>query len=460
MQKLSAPVLCMAVVVLYVAASPSPSEDVLKKLSTAGEQYLEEEIKQTFLGVKQVKVMMEKKEEKHKRLMEALKHGSNKKMGVTQLAKEMEHKLEEAEQQCRESTKSSLEECKPCLEDTCKAFYASTCRRGFASFSFKVDEFFRKMVTQAEAVYDQNQDKATAAENQITEDKTNLEVLQAEASFSQLLSNISILYNHSVTVVKKMQEVFGHSFLADLSSELQISSPSAAQDGSTSGFFKTFSLDHLLVSAYDFGKEVLEEFSSSMSDMMGDIQGPDGFSDPPSRDAGSLSAFEQPSGSLCRRLRRQASECWKLQDLCEACKDNLIRECPHVQQLHAEMEEMQTLLNASRLQYNDRLLLVQRHTADTQRWLTSMQDKYAWVTQLLNTTVDPSSTFTVITLSQEQKVKNSNHATDSSVAVSILGSAPVKVLVTAELQVDDPAFIQYVAQEALKLQKQQIRGLK
>lgn len=58
--------------------------------------------------------------------------------GVTQLAKEMEHKLEEAEQQCRESTKSSLEECKPCLEDTCKAFYASTCRRGFASFSFKV----------------------------------------------------------------------------------------------------------------------------------------------------------------------------------------------------------------------------------------------------------------------------------------------------------------------------------
>lgn len=75
-----------------------------------------------------------------------------------------------------------------------------------------------------------------------------------------------------------------------------------------------------------------------------------------------------------------------------------LSECPHVQQLHAEMEEMQTLLNASRLQYNDRLLLVQRHTADTQRWLTSMQDKYAWVTQLLSTTVDPSSTFTVITV--------------------------------------------------------------
>ncbi|KAF6737670.1 Clusterin-like protein 1 [Oryzias melastigma] len=444
MQKLSAAVLCMAVVVLYVAPSPPPSEDELKKLSAAGEPFVEEEVKQTFLGVKQVKVMMEKKEEKHKRLMEALKHGSDKKMGVMQLAKEMEHKLEEAEQQCRDSTKSSLEECKPCLEDACKAFYTSACRRGFASFSFKVEEFFRKMVAQTEAAYDPDR----TAENQVTED--NLEVLQAEASFSQLLSDISILYNHSIMAVKKMQEVFGHSF----SSELQISS--VAPGGANNGFFKVFSLDHLLVSGYEYGKEALEEFSSSLVDMMmGDIQEPDGSSS-----RGSLSTFEQPSGSLCRRLRRQASECWKLQDLCEACKENLIRECPHVQQLQREMEEMQTLLNASRLQYNDRLKLVQRHTADTQRWLTSMQDKYGWVTQLFNTTVDSSSIFNVITVSQEQKVKNSKLAADSSVTVSILGSAPVKVLVPAELKVDDPAFIQYVVQEALKLQKQQIRGIK
>lgn len=57
-------------------------------------------------------------------------------------------------------------------------------------------------------------------------------------------------------------------------------------------------------------------------------------------------------------------------------------------------------------------------------------------------------------------MKNSKLAADSSVTVSILGSAPVKVLVPAELKVDDPAFIQYVVQEALKLQKQQIRGIK
>ena len=55
-----------------------------------------------------------------------------------QLARETEQKLEEAEQQCQDLTRSSFEECRPCLEDTCKAYFTSTCRRGFASFTFKV----------------------------------------------------------------------------------------------------------------------------------------------------------------------------------------------------------------------------------------------------------------------------------------------------------------------------------
>lgn len=58
--------------------------------------------------------------------------------GAMQLVRETEQKLEEAEQHCRDLTKSSFEECRPCLEDVCKAFYTSTCRRGFAFFSFKV----------------------------------------------------------------------------------------------------------------------------------------------------------------------------------------------------------------------------------------------------------------------------------------------------------------------------------
>lgn len=41
---------------------------------------------------------------------------------------------------------------------------------------------------------------------------------------------------------------------------------------------------------------------------------------------GSLSALGQSQDKyVCRRLRRQASECWQLQDLCETCKDYLLK---------------------------------------------------------------------------------------------------------------------------------------
>jgi len=74
---------------------------------------------------------------------------------------------------------------------------------------------------------------------------------------------------------------------------------------------------------------------------------------------------------------------------------SLLTECPSVQQFHSEMDEMHMLLNASSQQYDQRLQLVQRHTGDTQRWLSSMQDQYGWVSQLSNTTAGSNNIFNV-----------------------------------------------------------------
>lgn len=57
---------------------------------------------------------------------------------AAQLSKEVTEKLKEAEEQCRDSLQSEWEECRPCLEDACKNFFTSTCRRGFATFHNKV----------------------------------------------------------------------------------------------------------------------------------------------------------------------------------------------------------------------------------------------------------------------------------------------------------------------------------
>lgn len=466
MRRLLVQILCITEVLLCAADSPPLNEDTLTKLSAAGEQYVDEEIKRALLGVKRVKEVMEKKEEKHRHLMDALRHSSDKKKGAMQLARETEQKLEEAEQQCRDLTKSSFEECRPCLEDTCKAFYTSTCRRGFTSFSFKVEEFFRKMAAQLEAterVYDQNEEnvgRTNSPENQVTEDEADVEFLQADVSFGQLLSNISLLHNQSVFLVKRLQQVFGRSFLAAFDTELQPSPLSATQGGSSAAFFGMVGLGHIVDSVYDFGRNVLEEFSSTVADVYEEVQEAEEYFQQPSRDPASLSALGQTQNRyLCRRLRRQASECWQLQNLCETCEDYLLKECPRVQQLHSEVEEMYMLLNASRQQYDDRLQLVQRHTADTQRWLGDMDDKYGWVGQLSASTVDPHNIFSVIAVNPQQQMKNLRPEADSIVAVTLLDSAPITVSVPAELKVDDPAFIQYVAQEALALHKRQTRGI-
>ncbi|XP_061569544.1 clusterin-like protein 1 [Cololabis saira] len=462
MRRLLVQILFTSVVVLCSLDSPPLSEDMLRKLSAAGEEYVDEEIKQAILGVKQVKEMMGRKEEMHRQLIHALRQSSDKKMGVTQLAKETEQKLEEAEQKCRDLTKSSFRRCQPCLEDSCKAFYTSTCRRGYASFSFKVEEFFRKMAAQLEATEDVHDEQrgdpgaTPSAENQVTEDEMDLEVLQAEGSFSQLLADTSLLSNHSIAVARRMEQVFGQSFLAGLTSDLQ---QNLLQVDPSGGFFKALGFDHILESAFDLGRDVLEDISSTVADVFGEIQEAEEYLQQSGRDAGLRSAYEQPpSRYLCRRLRRQVSECWQLRDLCEACKNDLIKDCPLVQQLHSELDDMHTLLNASRQQYNHRLQLLRRHTADTQRWLHSMQDDYGWLSQLSNTTLDPGNIFSVITVNPQQQMKNNQLTSDSSVVVSILGSTPLTVLVPADLVVDDPAFIQHVTQGALTRQKQQIIG--
>ncbi|XP_071768220.2 clusterin-like protein 1 [Centroberyx gerrardi] len=470
MRTLLVQTLCIALfeVLLCAADPPSLNEGMLRKLSSAGEQYVDEEIKRALFGVKRMKETMEKNEEKHTHLMDALRHSSDKKKGASQLVGETEQKLEEAELQCRGSIKTSFEECRPCLEDTCKTFYTSTCRRGFSSFSFKVEEFFRKLSSQLETpdqVYNQNEENLDLTssvqnqnqnQNQIAEGKADLELLQAEASFSQLLSNISLLCNRSMVLVKNMQQVFGHSFLVAFTADLKPRSLSPTQDR-TAGFFRTMGLDHVLDSVYNFGRTVMEEFSSTVADVFEEIQEAE---EDLQQSRGSLpDSGQYHSRYLCRQLRRQASECWQLQSLCETCEDYLLKECPSMRQLHSELEEMHLLLNASRQQYEYRLQLVQRHTADTQGWLRNMDDKYGWVSQLSNSTLDPHNIFNLITVTPQQQMKNTRSKMDTSVVVTVLDSAPLTLSVPAELEVDDPAFIQYVAQEALALQKQRIRGM-
>lgn len=134
------------------------------------------------------------------------------------------------------------------------------------------------MASQLEAtdhVYNQNEENAGGNDSvqiQIAGEKADLELLQADTVFSQLLSNISLLHNQSVHLVKTMQEVFGNTFLAAFTTDQQPGSLSDIPSGSSASFLGSVGLDHILDSVYDFGRNVLEEFSSTVADVFDDIE--------------------------------------------------------------------------------------------------------------------------------------------------------------------------------------------
>ncbi|CAB1349518.1 unnamed protein product [Coregonus sp. 'balchen'] len=420
-------------------------------LSRDGERYVDEEMKRALFGVKRMKEVMEKNQEKHEHLMKTLKESSNKR--------------KKAEEQCRESLRTSFMECRPCLEDTCKTFYTSTCRRGFSSFSFKVEEFFRKLSSQLETpdqVVNQNRDNLNQTQNSEDPDP-DLELVRLNATFSQMQGKISSLHNRSTELVNKMHQEFGHGFWVAFTTKLKPKPLSPTQESPNGGFFMgmgrlgSMGLDDVLEEVYDFGRAVVEDFSDAMTDVLDEMQEAVDEESWQQRDTESFPSWSWvpvpfPDMYLCRQLRRQAADCWQLQRLCESCQDTLVKECPSVRELHSALEETYLLLNASRLQYEEMLQVVQKHTDDTHTWLNNMEAKYGWVTQLTNGTLGPQNIFGVSAVALQ--VRDNRFKGDTRVVLNILDSPLLTLSVPAELEVQDSAFIQYVAQEALAHYKQ------
>ncbi|KAL4635253.1 clusterin-like protein 1 [Arapaima gigas] len=426
-------------------------EETLRRLSQNGEKYVDEEVKRALFGVKQMKEVMERNEEKHEHLMNSLKHSREKKKGVEQLAKEVEQKLGEAQQRCQESLQASWEECRPCLEDACKTFYTSTCRRGFSSFSSKVEEFFHKMSSQFQSPESQKE-----INTKISED-TDADLVLVEDSFSRLRNKVLSLYDQGVALVSRMHREFDQAFQAAFTSDPKPKPQSPDWEVRETGFFQGIRLDDVLDSFFDFGKSVIEEFSSVITEAFDDVQEAAEEETEPKTE---LFPRWVPSQDrqLCKNLRRQTTDCWHLQGQCESCQGALFQECPNVRELYMELNEVSQLLNVSRQQYEEVLQIVQHHTDDTITWLSDMAARFSWVARLVNSSTEGQGFFSVAAVLPHRGEGEGSPVTDTTVELNVLNSPTFTLSVPAELEVQDPAFIQYVAQEALGLYKQMARN--
>ncbi|XP_026142747.1 clusterin-like protein 1 [Carassius auratus] len=432
-----------------------PTANTLKRLSLEGEKLVDQELSKALFGIKQMKEVMAKNEQKHANLMKSLRNSGEKKKGAAEITQDIEKKLNEAEQQCKESLKSSWEECRPCLEETCKNFYTNTCRSGFATFTNKLQNFFQRLSsrfgprdTQDEVVLNQS------AEN------PDLEVVRIEDSFSSLLTKVGTLVNRSVTLVshfhreldQALRRPFNPELQEDKESELVLKPANKALD---SAFLEGVGLEDVLESFFDFGRSVLEEFGAVVTQAFGD------FHDAVEKTVEEKEKKRFPqflqNKRLCRDLRRQSSECWQLQSKCEACQGTLFTECPNVRELHIELDEASQLLEASKQQYEEVLGIVQRHTDDTISWLGNMASDFGWVAELANNNTTPESIFSIASVVAQTEEDDDTPEAETTVEVNILNSPTLTLTVPVGLRLQDPAFIQYVAQEALGMYKQMVR---
>uniref|UniRef100_A0A8C0J3W0 Clusterin n=1 Tax=Chelonoidis abingdonii TaxID=106734 RepID=A0A8C0J3W0_CHEAB len=403
----------------------------LKILSEAGEKYVDEEVKKALVGIKQMKVIMERNEDKHVHLMKTLKKSSGEKQEALRLMDEVKEQLEEEERQCQVSLRNLWDECKTCLESNCMRFY-TTCQHGLSTFTSKVR---RKSASTDVFLHIQDQGK----DLQLNEkpEKEDAQLVQMEDLFSQLLSDMSTIFDKSFAFFKQMQKEFDQSFQIYFKSDLDLTEPYylpafPEEPIRNSGFQKDGGMPGFLQIFFDFSKTLFEGISEVITEAF------DEYTDS-TRDL-----TEQAKGKLILCKKRVQLWVAKL----------ISNHCPNVPELHIKFDEAVKLVNVSGEQYEQILQVIQRHTEDTSNLLSKMKERFGWVSELSNMTIGPENIFNIVKVSPSVQGTDSSSLNETVVHVNILTSPTFTIKVPHDLVIGSSEFIEFVAGKALQLYKQ------
>ncbi|XP_010005224.1 PREDICTED: clusterin-like protein 1 [Chaetura pelagica] len=431
----------------------SPREN-LKLLSEVGEKYVDEEVKKALIGIKQMKIMMERNEDKHVNLMKTLKKSSEEKQQALRLMDEVKERLEEEEKQCQVSLKNSWDECESCLESTCMRYY-TTCKHGLSRFRGKVEDFLRKIPP---LIFTFHEDQGKDIQFNAKPEKVDTQLVKMEDLFSQLLTDMGSIFERSFTFFKQMQEEFDQSFQTYFMSDLDLSEstsmPSLPEDTTgNNGLQKGWGIPGFIQIVFDFSKTVFEGVSEVITDALDeyranrrDVPGEAKDADRSGMFTKIVSGHQRP---LCGELRENSSGCPQFHERCQKCQDNFLQDCPNVPELHIKMDEAVKLVNLSGEQYEQILQVVQRHTEDTSYLLNKMKERFGWVSELSNMTIGPENIFNIVKVAPGDPSGKSETVVD----VNVLTSPTFTIKVPPNLDTKSAEFIEYIAGEALQLYK-------
>ncbi|KAF1651410.1 Clusterin-like protein 1, partial [Aptenodytes patagonicus] len=429
----------------------------LKLLSEVGEKYVDEEVKKALTGIKQMKTMMKRNEDKHVDLMKTLKKSSEEKQQALRLMDEVKERLEEEERQCQVSLKNLWDDCESCLESTCMRYY-TTCKHGLSTFRRKVEDFLRKIPP---LIFTFHEDQGKDVQFNEKPEKEDAQLVKMEDLFTQLLSDMGSIFDRSVIFFKQMQKEFDQSFQTFFMSDLDLnespSMPALPEDTNRNNSSqKGWGIPGFLQIVFDFSKMVFEGVSEVITEVFDEYrdnkrnvpeQAKGKYADRSGMFSKIVSGHRRP---LCRELWENSSGCLQFHERCQKCQGNLLHDCPNVPELHIKFDEAFKLVNLSGEQYEQILQVVQRHTEDTYYLLNKMKERFGWVSELSNMTIGPENIFNIVkVVPGDPSGKN-----ETVVDVNILTSPTFTIEVPPNLDPKSAEFIEYVAGKALQLYKQ------
>ncbi|XP_057556431.1 clusterin-like protein 1 [Hippopotamus amphibius kiboko] len=431
----------------------------LKGFSKAGEIDVDEEVKKALIGMKQMKMLMERREEEHSNLMRTLKKCREEKQEALKLMNEVQEHLEEEERLCQVSLTDSWDECKSCLESNCMKFY-TTCPNSWSSMKNTIEHFFRKIYQFLFPFREDNEKDLPVGERFVEEDA---QLTQIENVFSQLTVDVGFLYNRSFNVFKQMQQGFDQAFQSYFMSDTDFMEPYFFPDFSKEPAKKAHPMQSWDIPSFfqlfcNFSLSVYQSVSATVTEMLKAME------DLPKQDKdsahGSLSSTGSPvpGGGLCGELGQNSSECFQFHARCQKCQDYLREDCPDVPELHIKVDEALELVNISNQQYAQVLQMTQHHLEDTTYLMEKMREQFGWVTELANQTPGTENIFNFIKVLPSVHEGNFSKPDETMIDVSILPSPNFTLTIPHEERAESSNFISYMLAKAVQHFKEHFKS--
>ncbi|XP_070843338.1 clusterin [Chaetodon trifascialis] len=437
----------MALLLASVDCVLLPSMEELTQISLEGEKYLDKQIENAVNGVKEMKSVMQKSSEDHKKFLDALEKTKEQKEEALRTAQEVEAKLEQEEEVCNETMKTLWEECKPCLKSTCVKYYSRTCSSGSGLVGRQLEEVLNR--TSPFSIWI-NGEKIDVLEQE--GQRQSKELKNLEDKYTEMADGVDSIFSDSMKVADHVHynppAFFLPSFLG----------PYTRQSRSVRSFFHDpfHSFQSLFSPMTGMGRN----FFGSMGSMM-DID-----ADTPPNEDGSVNedvVITKPFGNgrmTCREIRRNSAGCIKFRDECQKCKDIQHIDCSGKKPLEGPLkEELEgALAMAERFteQYNSLLKRFEEQMFNTSSILDLLNSQFGWVSTLANNTNDDFfQVQTVICKDPEDKpAGEETQPADTKVSVKLFDSPAMNFSVPGNIPWTDPKFSEVVAQEALDRYKE------